>query len=431
MQVNGVRDARVWARMLGLQKAVVERVEFDEEQNLLVASVRPARGHRRRCGLCGRRSPGYDQGSGRRRWRALDLGTIIAYVEADAPRVSCPEHGIVVAGVPWARHHAGHTLGFDQTVAWLATTCSKSAVTQLMRIAWRTVGAIVARVWADTAQHTDLLNGLTRIGIDEISYRKGHKFLTVIVDHDTGRLVWAAPGADATTLTEFFTQLGPDRCARITHVTSDAAAWIRQAVTTHCPQAIRCADPFHIVAWATKALDEQRRTTWNQIRKAAQGTRPANPNDRPKGAVKTLKNARWALWKNPDTLTEGQREQLDWIAKTQPALYRAWALKEGLRTVFTIARRDPDEAIEALDKWISWARRSRLTPFTTLARSITHHREPIIAAITHRLSNALIESTNTKIRLIIRRGFGFHSPEPIIALAMLHLGGHRPTLPNR
>lgn len=431
MQVNSVRDARVWAQVLGLQKAVVERVDFDDEQGVLVASVRPARGHRRRCGVCGRRSPGYDQGSGRRRWRALDLGTIVAYVEADAPRVSCPEHGIVVAGVPWARHHAGHTLGFDRTVAWLATTCSKAAVTQLMRIAWRTVGAITARVWADTARQTDLLDGLARIGIDEISYRKGHKFLTVIVDHDTGRLVWAAPGASKTALAGFFTQLGPARCARITHVSADAAAWIREAVTEHCPQAIRCADPFHIVAWATKALDEQRRATWNQIRAAARGTRPANPNDRPKGAVKTLKNARWALWKNPDNLTEGQREQLDWIAKTQPALYRAWALKEGLRTVFTIARRDPDEAIEALDKWISWARRSRLDPFTTLARAITRDHDLITAAIIHRLSNALVESTNTKIRLIIRRGFGFHSPQPIIALAMLSLGGHRPTLPNR
>jgi len=150
-----VRNARLWARMLGLQKAVVERVEFDESQDVLVASVRPARGHKRRCGVCGRRCPGYDQGAGRRRWRALDLGTVIAYAEADAPRVSCPDHGIVVAAVPWARHHAGHTLSFDQQVAWLATTCAKTAVTQLMRIAWRTVGAVIGRVWADTERRVD------------------------------------------------------------------------------------------------------------------------------------------------------------------------------------------------------------------------------------------------------------------------------------
>jgi len=95
---------------------------------------------------------------------------------------------------PWARHGAGHTYRFDQKVAWLATVCSKSAVTDLMRIAWRTVGAVVARVWTDTQAQMDLLAGLRRIGIDEISYRKGHKYLLVVVDHDTGRLVWAGKG---------------------------------------------------------------------------------------------------------------------------------------------------------------------------------------------------------------------------------------------
>lgn len=430
---NGVRNARVWARMLGLQKAVVERVEFDEDQDILVVSVRPARGHKRRCGLCLRRSPGYDQGSGRRRWRALDLGTLMAYVEADAPRVCCPEHGIVVAAVPWARHHAGHTLGFDQQVAWLATTCAKSAVTRLMRIAWRTVGAVIARVWADTEQHVDLLDGLTRIGVDEISYRKGHKYLTVVVDHDTGRLVWAGPGADKAALTAFFTQLGPDRCARITHISSDAAGWIREAVAQHCPHAIRCADAFHVVAWATEALDEQRRHAWNTARGAARGTsRQGNRgNHKLTGDARTLKHARWALWKNPEDLNQRQHEQIAWIAKTHPALHRAWALKEGLRTVFAIAHRSPTEAIEALDRWISWARRCRLPQFVKLARSITRDRDAITAAITNRLSNALIESTNTKIRLIIRRGFGFHTPTAIIALAMLSLGGHHPELPDR
>lgn len=418
--------------MFGLQKTVVERVEFDELQQVIVVSVRPGSGLRRRCGLCGRRCPGYDRGRGRRRWRALDLGTVRAYVEADAPRVSCAEHGVVVALVPWARHGAGHTLGFDQTVAWLATVSAKSAVTRLMRIAWRTVGAAVARVWADTEAQVDLLDGVQRIGIDEISYRKGATYLTVVVDHDTGRLVWAGDGADKTVLAGFFAQLGPERSARITHVSADAAGWIRQSVIEHCPQAIRCIDPFHVVAWATEALDEQRRHAWNQARGTAKGTsRANNRNHRPTGDTKTLKRARWALWKNPEDLTERQREQLDWIAKTQPALYRAWALKEGLRTVFAIARRDCGEAVEALDRWISWARRCRLPQFVKLAASITRNRDLIIAAIENRLSNALIESMNTKIRLIIRRGFGFHSAPAIIALAMLTLGGHRPELPAR
>jgi hypothetical protein len=116
-----VRDVRVWQALLGVEKTVVEDVEFDEVAEVLVGLVRPARGAAGRCGVCQRRCARYDTGEGRRRWRALDLGTVQVVLEADAPRVSCPEHGVVVAHVPWARHGAGHTFAFDDTVAWLAT----------------------------------------------------------------------------------------------------------------------------------------------------------------------------------------------------------------------------------------------------------------------------------------------------------------------
>ena len=124
-----MRNARVWRALLGVEKTVIEGVEFDEVEQLLVARVRPARGARGRCGVCRRRCGRYDAGEGRRRWRALDAGTTRVFLEADAPRVRCAEHGVVVAHVPWARHGAGHTLAFDQTVAWLVTQCSKTAVT--------------------------------------------------------------------------------------------------------------------------------------------------------------------------------------------------------------------------------------------------------------------------------------------------------------
>ncbi len=116
------------------------------------------------------------------------------WLEADAPRVNCRVHGPTVAAVPWARHGAGHTRDFDDTVAWLAVQCSKTAVTELLRVAWRTVGAIITRVQADIDATVDRFDGLRRIGIDEISYKRGHRYLTVVVDHDTGRLVWAAVG---------------------------------------------------------------------------------------------------------------------------------------------------------------------------------------------------------------------------------------------
>ena len=108
-----MRDVSLWQCLLGVEKTVVEGVEFDEDAQVLVAHVRPAARQRGRCGLCRRRSPGYDAWPGRRRWRTLDLGSVTAVLEARSPRVRCRVHGVVVAAVPWARHDAGHTYAFD------------------------------------------------------------------------------------------------------------------------------------------------------------------------------------------------------------------------------------------------------------------------------------------------------------------------------
>jgi transposase len=422
-----VRSIRVWAGLLGLQRAVVEDVTVGQGGEVVVA-VRPDWRARDRCGVCRRRSPGYDLGEGRRRWRALDLGTAFCFLEADAPRVSCREHGVVVAHVPWARHDAGHTRQFDEQVAWLATQCSKTAITELMRIAWRTVGSVIARVWADIDALEDRLDGLRRIGVDEISYKRGYRYLTVVVDHDTGRLLWAAPGRDRATLRSFFDLLGPQRSALITHVSADQAEWVAEVITERCPQAVQCADPFHIIKWATAALDEVRRHAWNDARQGGH-TRPKGRVRRDAtGQARALKHARYALWKNPENLTDRQRHKLQWIAKTDPRLHRAYLLKEGLRYVFA-AKGQP--GIDALQRWLSWARRCRIPAFVHLAKRITSVRHRIHATLQHGLSNALIESVNTKIRLITRIAFGFRSATALIALAMLSLGGHKPTLPGR
>jgi transposase len=364
----------------------------------------------------------------------LDLGTIQTVLEADAPRVRCGEHGPTVVAGPWARHAAGHIYVFDEQVAWLATQCSKTAITQLMRIAWRTVGAIITRVWADVEAVHDRFADLSRIGIDEIAYKRGQKYLTVVVDHDSGRLVWAAPGREKATLERFFDALGTERCNLITHVSADGADWISAVVTRRCPNAVRCADPFHIVKWATEALDDVRRQAWNAARR-----RPGGRSNRVRwsrgrirqdaaGAAKALKHARFALWKNPENLTTRQAAKLAWIAKTDPTLHRAYLLKEGLRLVFQLGYH---EAVEALEAWIGWARRCRIPTFVDLQRRIVKHKASILAAIEHGLSNGRIESVNTKIRLITRVAFGFKSADALIALAMLNLGGHRPVLPGR
>ena len=382
-------------------------------------------------GFCGKKCPGYDQGEGRRRWRAPGLGTVRAEVEAAAPRVACPGHGVVVAAVPWARHGAAHTRFFEDQVAWLAAACSKTTITALMRISWRTVGHIIAWVSAEAAAATGRLAGLRRIGIDEVSCKRGHKYLVIVVDHDSGLLIWAAPGRDRKTVEAFSGRLGPGRAAALTHVSADGADWIADVVTARAPQAVLCAGPFHVVSWATGALDEVRREAWRAARRAGAAT-PARRGSRKvslsAGGAQDLKRARYALWKNPGNLTSRQQAKLAWIEKTHPRLYRACLLKEGLRTAF---RLKGEEGKYALARWLSWAARCRIPEFTELGRKVRRHLPSIRATLDHNLSNGLIESVNTKIRVITRMAFGFRNPAALIALAMLALGGLRPSLPGR
>ncbi len=411
-----MREHRVLARLLGVERAVVEAVLVEDDG--VVVRVRPRRRDASRCGVCGRRARGYDRGEGARRWRALDLGSTKAFVQAEAPRVECRRHGIVVARAAWARHGSRFTRAFEQQVAWLATHCSKSAICELMRISWPTVGRIIERVVADErARQGDPLERLTRIGIDELSFRKGQRYITVVVDHDTGRLVWAAEGRDKQTVLAFFDQLGGERAAQIQLVSSDLGEWITRAVMERCPGAKLCLDPYHVVALASSALDEVRREVWQQARRAGD-----------KNGARWLKGARWALWKRPERLTERQQAKLAAIEHVNRRLYRAYLLKEQLRLVF---HSDPDEAVALLEAWLGWARRCRIPSFIKLAKTITLNKPGIVATLTHRLSNARIEAINTTLRLITRRAYGFHSAQALIALAMLTLGGLRPALPGR
>jgi transposase len=410
-----VRGIRVWARLLGLQRAVVEDVRIGSEGEVIV-SVRPGWRERDRCGICRRRCPGYDNGDGRRSWRALDLGSTFCFLEADAPRVNCRRHDVVVAAVPWARHDSRFTRSFEDQVAWLACRCSKTAVSELMRVAWRSVRGILERVADEARRNVDLLDGLKRIGIDEISHRKGQRYLTVVVDHHTGRLVWAGAGRDRKTVLAFFGALGEERCKQIELVSCDMASWISGPVAERCPGAVRCVDPFHVVQLATDALDAVRREVWNEARR--QGNMEL---------ARDLKGARFAVWKNPENLTDRQQAKLAEIQKTNGPLYRAYLLKEQLRQIYRVSAK---RAEKLLEQWLAWARRCRLPSFVKLARTITAQRDGILSAVKHGLSNARVEQLNTQIRLLARQAFGFHSPRPLIALAMLKLAGLCPPLPR-
>lgn len=412
--------SRVWKVLLGVEHTVIESVDLEAGpggQWQVVASVRPTRRRRLRCPYCRKIRRGADAGDGRRRWRGLDLGTVQVFLEADAPRVSCLLHGVVVAAVPWARHDSRFTIGFEDSAAWLAAHTSASTVAELLRSSWRAITGIVTRVVAEARGQTDRLAGLTRIGIDEVAYRKGHRYLLIVTCHTTGRVVWAQPGRDQDTVRAFFDALGPERAAALTHVSCDGAEWIHDVVTERAPKATICLDPFHAVQWATDAIDEVRRRITRDLRAAG----------RDEDAT-ALKGSRWALLKNPDKLTGTQRTTLASIKTTNDPLYRAYLMKEQLRDVFV---QKGIRGRRLLLGVISWASHSQIPEMVALAKTLRHFQDLIYNTLDHELSNARSEATNTHIRLLTRRAYGFHTPEALIAMIELTRGGLCPPLPGR
>ena len=283
---------------------------------------------------------------------------------------------------------------------------AKTPICGLLRIGWDTVGSIIARVVADRLDE-HRLDGLVMIGVDEISYRKGQRYLTSVADHRTGAIVWTRPGRNAATLQAFFAELG-DRKASIRAVSIDMTGGYRKAVEDGLPDAEICIDPFHVVQLAGQAVDQVRRAEWNA---AGKSTTPGG---------RWVKHARWSLLKAPERQSIAQLARLAEIQQHNRGLYRAFLLYHELRLLYQI---DPRLAAEHLTAWLAWASRSKLKPFVKLARTIRRHRAGILAAIRLGLSNGRLEGLNSRIRLISHRSFGFHSASPLIALVYLCCAG--------
>ena len=238
-----------------------------------------------------------------------------------------------------------------------------------------------------------------------------------MVDHDSGRQVWAGKGANQDTLRSFFDALGPERCARLSHISCDGAEWMHDVMAEKAPQALVCLDPYHVVSWATKALDKLRRRLAGELRHRG----------RPEQAA-SLKDSRWALLKNPAELTGAQKSTLAGIRADNEPLYRGYLLKEQVRYVF---RADGvSEAKSLLGGWLAWAGRSRIPEFTRLSETIRRFQTLIWHTLESGLSNARLEASNNHLRLIQRRGYGYRSAESLIAISDLVLGRLGPPLPR-
>ena len=272
-------------RLLRIEKIVVEDVYFEDAvgEEAFIVQARPPSREKRRCPICNKRCPGYDLADRKRRWRSLDFGSLRVYIEANAPRIKCPKHGVLVAKVPWARHKADYTYDFESSVTWLALHATAQDVSEYFRIKWHTVGKIAKRVQDDIEKsEPSRFDNLEAIGIDETSYKKGHKYMTVVVDHNTSRLIWAKKGFGKTVLTEFFEELTEEQRSKIKYVTADGARWIADCIADFCPNAGRCVDPFHVVGWATDCLDEVRKAAVRQAKAKVTETEPVKKNRLPR-----------------------------------------------------------------------------------------------------------------------------------------------------
>lgn len=428
---------RILRKALDLTDTVIDSARI--ESNSIIFEVRPYKRSQRRCPVCSKRCEVYDSLMIVRRWRALDHASTKVFLEYTPVRVRCPDHGVHVESVPWARHGSWFTRSFEEQVSWLCVCCNRSVVAEMMRIDWKTVGPVCKRVFDDLQKATgsSIFDGLVRIGIDETSYRKGHKYMTVVVDHDRNRVVWCGKGHGSEVLESFFALLSVEQKETVEVVTADGAKWIASAVSRNCPNAERVMDPFHVVSWMTDALDELRKQSWRDAQKSAKKA-PRRSRGRPgkdevvnpeKTAAKAIKQARYPLLKNPEDLSETQRIKLESIARSDTRLYRAYLLKEDLRAVFSV--KDLDAATELLEGWLSHACRSRIPEVVILSRKVRRHRDAILRAVEHGISNARIEATNNKIKLTVRMGYGFRNIDNLIALVMLRCSDLPIKLPGR
>ena len=517
------------------------------EANAITLDVRPYRKFENLCPICLERCRVYDRIGKTKCWRAQDLGNVICYIKGPAHRILCPKHGRRTVYVPWADMNTSFTHEFDMLVTWLCMRLSKADVAELLLIDWDTVGNCVNRVLKSLEVDPKIrLNNLIHIGVDETSYRKGHLYMTIVVDQDTNQVVWASEGVGKDTFMKFFQDMTPEQRASIQTISGDGAKWINECLKEFGmeEQVTRCIDSFHVVQWITDALDNLRRDQWNeakadlkQLEKDLKSLKTSSDNgllsdvindlvckvesakrswksfiaeiklveesikqlkDEIKTAkdnddiinlkasldehkatkkdlgnyrdsarqryidlkkqlqecmnkqaelleqyqkenglslsdaeanIKKLKGCKYVLLKNPEHLTKNQEEAVSLIQGSYPELYQCYHLKEQIR--MALHTKDPELANGLIKEWVEAAKASGIQCFVDLGIKIDKWKDSILNTIRLGMSNARIESMNNKIKLVIRRAYGFSNTDNMIAMVMLVCSNLPVNLPNR
>lgn len=431
-----MRLKNIFTKLVNVNDIVIENAYINPyKDGEIIFRIRPIKRKQRLDPTTGKKAPKYDNGYGLSRWRSLDLGVFRVQFEYAASRVRCSDGKVREELVPWAAPGSRFTYDFEKLATFLAKSTDRTAASSFMGISWNTVGPIVDRYMKRNGkEESERFRNLRSIGVDETSYKNGHKYITTVVDHDTHKVIWCHKGHGKTIFEKFLLELTEEQRNSIRSVSGDGARWIDQCAAEYLPNADRCVDPYHVVTWAMDALDDVRTEAWGDAKKEEPKEKRC-PGRPPKNAPKKtdkateIKGTKYALGKNPENLTENQKAKLEFVAMSDKRLYRAYLLKEKLRLIFQ--QKDYETVRTDLNDWLSWAQRCRIPRFRELREKIKRHFNNIVATIKHGLSNARIEALNNKIKLSIRMAYGFRNEDNMLALIMLRCSDFEVSKPER
>ena len=357
---------------------------------VLDIEMRPRANGRPTCSGCGRRRPGYDTLSPRR-FEFVPLWGIAVYFVYAMRRVECPTCGVVVETVPWASGKSQATTTYAWFLARWAKRLSWSEVAEAFQTSWERVFRSVEMAVTWGLAHRDLEN-VRAIGIDEVLWRKGYKFLTVVYQIDAGvrRLLWVGQDRRAKTLLRFFRSFGRERCARLHFICSDMWQPYLKVIARKTAGAIQVLDRFHIMAHLSKAIDEVRAKEAKSLKAA--------------GYEPVLKGMRFCLLKRPENLSGSQEIKLAELLRYNLRTVRAYLLKEDFQFFWQYV--SPAWAGKFLDRWCTRTMRSRLEPMKRVARMLRNHRPLLLNWFRARgeISAAAVEGMNNKLKVTTRKG---------------------------
>lgn len=376
-------------KQLGLKAHRVTQVEQIDQA--VVVHIDRLGNRRLRCGQCGRPGRRVHDVRRVRQWKDLSMRDVSLLLCYQPRRVQCRDCGVRVEAFPWAEPWARVTRALAGAVTVMARSQSWQQTGRVYALNWKSVASIVRRAVAyGLAERRQ--QPLHHLGIDEVSRKKGHQYLTVVYDLERRVLVWVGVDRTEATLKKFFTAVGSRRCATVRIVCMDMWAAYANAVREQLPNAHILFDRFHVVQHLNRALDEVRRS---EMRRLSRRERVH------------FKRCRYILLKNPWNLSNSEKDRLSTLIRWNSPLIRAYYLKEAFQMFWDIPEPDPAEA--HLRKWMRTAKRTRLNPFKVFVQLLDSHLDGILAWTRLRLSNGALEGMNNKIKLVSHRGFGFRN----------------------